>query len=101
MNVTNIITELLAILTAFVGFYAAKLWLRSSKITIVPTWARYGGIEPAGGESQSNSNWIAGILEASNEVSDLNRRAARWTAVSVGLGAITTIIGAVLPHLPT
>lgn len=87
----------MAVFTAFVGFYAAKLWLRSSKVSIVPTWAKYGGIEQAGGESQSNSDWIAGIIEASNEAAELNRRAAQWTAVSVGLGAITTIIGAVLP----
>ncbi|MFM0157755.1 hypothetical protein [Paraburkholderia sediminicola] len=98
MKATTIIDSL-AVLTAFVGFYAAKLWLRSSKVSIIPMWAKYGGIEQAGGESQSNSDWIAGIIEASSEASELNQRAARWTAVSVGLGAITTIVSAVLPYV--
>ncbi|WP_186128596.1 hypothetical protein [Burkholderia gladioli] len=94
-----VVIDFLAVITAFVGFYAAKLWLQSSKVPIVPTWAKYGGIEQAGGEAQSNGGWIAGIIEASEEAARLNQRAARWTAVSVGLGAITTIIGAVLPYL--
>jgi hypothetical protein len=94
-----VIVDFLAVITAFVGFYAAKLWLQSSKISIVPTWVKCGGIEQGGGEAQSNSGWIAGIIEASEEAARLNQRAAQWTAVSVGLGAITTIIGAILPSL--
>lgn len=94
-----VVILLLAVATAFAGFYAAKLWLRSSKIPIIPTWAKHGGIEQAGGESQSNNAWLVGIIEANEEVAKLNQRAARWTAVSVALGAATTIIGAVLPYV--
>ncbi|HKU27397.1 MAG TPA: hypothetical protein VJQ54_18140 [Candidatus Sulfotelmatobacter sp.] len=93
---TTLIVDFLAIITAFVGFYAAKLWLQSSKVRIVPAWAKYGGIEQGGGEAQSHGGWIAGIIEANEEAATLNQRAARWTAISVGLGAITTIVSALL-----
>jgi hypothetical protein len=95
-----VVVDLLAVVTALVGFYAAKLWLQSSRVQIVPTWAKYGGIEQTDSESQSNVDWIVGILEASDEAAKLNRRAARWTAVSVAFGALTTIVGAVLPYIP-
>lgn len=90
------VTIFLAVSTALAGFHAAKLWLQSSKVYIVPTWAKYGGIEQAGGESQSNSGWVAGIMEASEQVARLNQRAAVWTAFSVALGAVTTITSAML-----
>lgn len=99
MGSNVVVIEILAVITALTGFYAAKLWLRSSKVPIVPTWVKYDGIEQAGGESQSNNAWIIGIIEASEEVAKLNQRAALWTAVSVALGAATTIIGAVLPYV--
>jgi hypothetical protein len=95
-----VVIEVLAMFTALTGFYAAHLWLRSSKIPILPTWFLTGGIEPAGGDSQSNSGWIAGIIEANETVARLNRRAALWTAASVAIGAFTTIIGVALPYVP-
>lgn len=94
-----VVILLLAVATALAGFYAVKLWLRSSRIPIIPTWAKHGGIEQAGGESQSNSASLVGLIEANEEVAKLNQRAARWTAVSVALGAVTTIIGTVLPYV--
>lgn len=93
-----IIVDFLAVTTAFAGFYAAKLWLQSSKVPLVPAWENCP-IGQGDGDVQPNSGWIAKIIEASGEAANLNQRAARWTAVSVGLGAITTIIGAVLPYL--
>ncbi|MFX1733933.1 hypothetical protein PXJ20_16320 [Paraburkholderia sp. A1RI_3L] len=90
------VTIFLAVSTALVGFYAAQLWLHSSKVCIVPAWAKYGGVEQADGESQTNSGWVAGIMEASEQAARLNQRAAIWTAFSVVLGAVTTITSAVL-----
>lgn len=94
---TIAIVGVLALVTAGVGLYAALLWLRSSKIVVIPTYARYGGVEQAGEGGQAAMDWIDGVLQANQESSDLNRKAARWTALSVALGAITTIIGVALP----
>ncbi len=86
----------LTLFPAFTGVYAARLWYLSSKLYVRPIWEKCGGIEP-GVPSASNSGWIAGILEASSESAELNRRAALWTAVSVGLSAAVTVIGTGLP----
>lgn len=87
----------LTLFPAFTGVYAARLWYLSSKLYVRPIWEKCGGIEPPGAGSASNSGWIAGILEANSESAELNRRAALWTAVSVGLSAAVTVIGTGLP----
>lgn len=56
-------------------------------VSIVPTWK----IEP--GESDaSQQGWQAGTMEAFRKSGQLNKVAARWTAVSVAFGAISTFI---------
>ncbi|WP_206998998.1 hypothetical protein [Trinickia mobilis] len=87
----------IALFPAFTGVYAARLWHQASKIDVIPTYALYGQIEPVGDASSSAADWIDGLLRASQESSNLNRKAALWTAISVGLGAITTVISAALP----
>jgi hypothetical protein len=74
--------------TTATALYSAWLWYLSSKVEIVPTWAKYGGIEPPGAGSASDSGWIAGVLEASTEAARHNKRAALWTAGSIVLGVI-------------
>ncbi|NML98779.1 hypothetical protein HHL24_12575 [Paraburkholderia sp. RP-4-7] len=94
-----IVIGLLSLLPAFTGIWAARLWYESSKIEVIPAYARYGNIEPVGDISQTALNWLDGALRAGSEAAELNKRAARWTAIAVALGAITTVIGAALPLL--
>jgi len=70
------------------GLYSAWLWYLSSKVEIIPIWAKHGQIEPPGAGSASNTGWIIGILEASGEAAKHNKRAALWTAVSILLGVL-------------
>ncbi|MDN7932041.1 hypothetical protein QZM52_12195 [Burkholderia metallica] len=86
----------LTLFPAFTGVYAARLWYLSSKLHVKPTWEKYAGFEP-GVSSASTSGWIAGIIDANRESAELNRRAALWTATSVGLSAVVTVIGTGLP----
>jgi hypothetical protein len=89
---TSSLTEFLTMLTALTGVYAAGLWGRASKVPAVPAWVHNGGIEPAD-PLQAMNDSIVGILEAGNKAAVLNQRAARWTAISVFLAAITTVVG--------
>ena len=83
--------RVIGLVFAFFGFVtgliAAHRWLRASKVPIVPTWK----IEP--GESDaSQQGWQVGTMMAFNKSGELNKKAAGWTAVSVGLQAIGTFI---------
>lgn len=79
-------------LTALTGVYAAGLWGRASKAPNIPTWVHSCGIEP-GNPIRAINEWLAGIQQGGNKAAVLNQRAAQWTAVSVLLSAITTVVG--------
>ena len=83
---------ILALGTLGTGLWAARLWHKSSKIVPVRTWAEAGGTEP-GDEMASLSGELGGLLSAGNKVAKLNGDAARWTAISVSLGAAATFAG--------
>lgn len=84
---------LLAVGGGIAGLVAAGYWLKASAVQIEPIWSKYGGVEP-GVHSHSQDGWIVGMLEAATESARLNKIAARWTAATVVLGAISALIGA-------
>lgn len=85
----KIVSATLTVLAAGMGFVAAYYWFRASKIPIIPEW---GPIEP-GDERYAHTGMTAGIMKAYSESAELNMKAARWTAVSVGLAAAGGLIG--------
>jgi hypothetical protein len=86
-------TIMLAILAGGVGLRAAQLWFFASRVQPIPMWAELNTMEPLD-HVQAQSHWIGGLLKASTESSELNKRAALWTAWAVGLGALGSIAGA-------
>ncbi|MGA4012676.1 hypothetical protein [Ralstonia pseudosolanacearum] len=64
------------------------MWYLSSKVEIIPIWAKHGRIKPPGAWSASNTGWIIGVLEATGKAAKLNKRAALWTAASIVLGLL-------------
>ena len=86
MKITSI---MLAAVAAIAGLIAAGFWLRASKVPIKPMW---GGVEP-GDERLSQMGWTMGMMQGFSISGDLNAKAARWTAVSVGLAGISRVIG--------
>jgi len=70
------------------GLYSAWLWYLSSKVKIIPIWAKHGQIEPPGAGSASNTGWIIDVLEATSKAAKLNKRAALWTAASILIGVL-------------
>lgn len=71
------------------GLMAAHYWYKSSKIEIVPCWA----IEP-GEPFLAQMGWIVGTMGAMKKSSELNKKAALLTAVSIVFGAISSVVGA-------
>jgi hypothetical protein len=78
----------LVVSTFLTGVVAAAYWYRSSRIQPRPTWR----IEPGDGQL-SQSGWLAGTLQAFSDAAALNAKAAGWTAVSVALAAISSLVG--------
>jgi hypothetical protein len=84
----------LALLAAGTGLLAALYWHRASKVQIIPMWEEQGRMEPVS-LAQGNTEWIVGLLKTGEKSSYLNKVAAQWTAVSVFLGALSSLAGAV------
>ncbi len=74
--------------TLAAGLWSARLWLKSSRVRVVPLYAKLGQIEPVGG---AQMDWIVGQLEANTLTGDLNAKAATWSAVTVILSALASL----------
>jgi hypothetical protein len=98
-----------ALCASITGLWAAWLWLRASKVEIASglpvmrpgDYLRAGinllGSEPSepafrGAISEMNNDLMA-VMCSLHQSSYLNKRAARWTAVSVGVGGLSAVIG--------
>jgi len=92
MKFAGIATAVAALIS---GLIAAWYWYRSSKVQIEPMWPQgsMGLVEPGDAEA-SQGGWIGGTLMAFSVSADLNSKAALWTAVSVVLAAISSILSA-------
>lgn len=89
MGLASLVCAAAAFIT---GMLAAWYWYRSSVIETEPLYLRLGQIEPVGG---STNQWMLAILEAGQKSAALNKVAARLTAASVLLSAISTVLAAI------
>ncbi|WP_369929889.1 hypothetical protein [Xanthomonas sp. NCPPB 2632] len=78
---------MIAALACGTGLKAAYLWWRASRIPVMPSWV----VEP-GETVASLQGWMAATLDATHNANSKNACAAIWTAASVGLSGIATII---------
>jgi hypothetical protein len=80
---------------AVVGWYAAHLWLKASKVEIRDTTPR---VEVSAEDNPGPANLEVrvaayAIQEAYSTSADLNANAARWTAWAAILAGVTTVLG--------
>lgn len=87
----DIITIFFNIVAALTGLAAAYFWYRASKVDVLPSWAKTGGIgfEPV---TRSESQWICGLQEATRASGSLNKTAAFLTAVSILSSSVSSAI---------
>ena len=107
MKCLSIASIVLAIAGLVVGLLAAHYWLKASKIKIDPGWrsdppqsadeARKP-TEP-GDPQLSQMSWTMATIKAAVESADLNKIAARLTAVAVLLSAVSSVLGALAGSL--
>jgi hypothetical protein len=78
----------LALLGTITGVIAAWYWYRASRVKLAPAWET----DIHGDVSGNMMSWVTGTMQAFKRSSDLNARAARWTAASVLLNALSAVI---------
>jgi len=76
----------LAVAGAITGLLAAWYWYRSSSVQIEPP-----GV--SGDPQITDTGWLVGTMGAIADAGALNATAARWTAASVVLCAVSTLVG--------
>jgi hypothetical protein len=83
----------LAVCSMVFGLIAARYWYRSSVVKVDPGWTAKNPqpVDP----QLIQMDWNSATLKAIQKSSDLNKVAALWTAISVGLGGLSGIIGSV------
>jgi HAMP domain-containing protein len=72
------------------GLYAAWLWYCSTTIKIDPALHKMDD----GRDAFRMMEWIENVMKSTTEISHLNANAAIWTAITVVLGALSTVCGA-------
>lgn len=77
----------LLLLAGITGLIGAYYWLRSAKVQIVPI----SDFEPLD-EADKATWWNAALMTAFQESAMLNKRAAGFTALSVGLASIAGFV---------
>lgn len=78
-----------AIAALITGLIAAYYWHRSTTVTPNP-----GGSVHSGEAEIQDAAWTTAILEANSAAGQFNKIAALWTALTVVLGAASSIFGA-------
>lgn len=89
MKPTGLAFIVFSLLGAIAGLVAAWYWFKASRVSF--ELDDFESVDP----DIAQNDWIATILTGVTESSDLNAKAARWTAVAVVLGAIATILSVV------
>jgi hypothetical protein len=88
MRCVSIVFAVFALIT---GLKAAHHWYAASEVTIDPGWTS-ANPEPVD-EALKQLDWNVAIITAATESAKRNKVAARWTAVAVILGAISSVAG--------
>lgn len=84
----RILGLILAAISTIAGLVSARFWYLSSKIKTSPAW------EPdiTGDPGKNQMAWVTGTMIALNKSGALNKVAAIWAALAIGVGAISTAL---------
>lgn len=91
----------LSLLAFGVGLYAAYLWYLASKVSIAPAWdlkiprdviAKSPETQVSDVVNNNIMGWVTGVMVAFRKSGALNRRAALWTAVTVAVTSLASLL---------
>lgn len=87
------IALLVAVASLLTGLRAARLWYLGSKVHVMPMWDVGGHIEPVDPE-RAHEEWIIATQQTIQLAGDYNKRGATWTAASVTLSGVASVLAA-------
>ena len=93
MKIASIASIALALVASATGIRSAWLWHRASRVQVMPMWETDGRIEPLD-PTNAQAEWIVALLQTATKAGDLNRKAAVWTAATILLSTIASLVGA-------
>lgn len=79
-----------------VGSIAVYYWYKASKVMVKPMWEEGGTLVEI--PMTNHSKWLTAIYIGTEKAGRLNKIAARWTAVSVMLSAVVSLISSLGCH---
>jgi hypothetical protein len=86
------------------GLLSAYFWLKASKISVSPAWklesprdvvARSPNVSENDVVSKNIMGWVTGAMTAFKKSGELNRRAAKWTAVTVAVTSFASLLSTI------
>lgn len=92
MLLLRILPDLLLFATSAAGIRAAILWWRASNIQLETSHG-----EQSGSHHLQQDTWIGALLTAYSKSSELNSKAAWWSAWAALLGGLAAIMS-ILPY---
>lgn len=90
MSSIIIILSVGALLT---GCLAAFYWWKASKVMVMPMYEQNGELAPLP-ITTNQGEWLYAVFLGIEKSGALNKTAATWTAISVALGGVSSIISA-------
>lgn len=85
MKILNVALSIAGFLS---GVVSAYYWYVASTVTASPAWE----LEIRGDINKNIMGWVAGNMIALKRSGDLNKRAALWTAATILISAIASLL---------
>ena len=88
MNSIKILSVAFSVVGLLFGLVSAYCWHAARKVPVSPAWE----LEIRGDINKNIMGWVAGNMIALKRSGDLNKRAALWTAATILISAIASLL---------
>jgi fructose-specific phosphotransferase system IIC component len=88
MNILKILSIVLSVVGLLFGLVSAYWWHAAGKVTVSPAWE----LEIRGDINKNIMGWVTGNMIAVKRSGDLNKCAALWTAATILVSTLASVL---------
>ena len=88
MSTLKILSVVLSVIGLLFGLVSAYCWHAASRVTVSPAWE----LEIRGDINKNIMGWVTGNMIAFKRSGDLNKRAALWTAATILVSTVASVL---------